>query len=216
MGDKPIVMKNISRTQAAKAGKRKPWFRGQYEATAKKVITKAEPKAPKYYAAEDTHAKLKNSRANNKQTKLKASLVPGAVVILLAGRFKGKRAVFLKQLDSGLCLITGPYQVNGIPLRRVPQSYVIGTSTVVDVSGANTDEVTDAQFKKPKSAKKKSEDGPFASAEEKAPLDEAVKALQTKVDGPVVKAVEAESMLKDYLRAKFSLKLGQYPHEMSF
>merc|ERR1711903_418694 len=161
------VMKNTSRTASAKAGKRKPWFRGKYVASAPKAIVKDEAKSsPRFYPTEDKKVKLTNSRANNKQTKLKASLVPGAVVILLAGRFKGKRAVFLKQLDSGLCLITGPYQVNGIPLRRVPQSYVIGTSTVVDVSGANTDEVTDAQFKKPKSAKKKSEDGPFASAEE--------------------------------------------------
>merc|ERR1712195_116635 len=143
-------------------------------------------------------------KANNKATKLKASLVPGAVVILLAGRFKGQRAVFLKQLPSGLCLITGPYKVNGIPLRRVPQSYVIGTSTVVDVSKADTTAVTDCQFKKPKSAKKKSEDGPFAAAEEKKPLDGAAKALQEKVDGPVVKAIEAESMLKDYMRARFS------------
>jgi len=141
--------------------------------------------------------------------------------------------VFLKQLPSGLCLITGelqlllstrvlissvsgPYKVNGIPLRRVPQSYVIGTSTVVDVSKADTTAVTDCQFKKPKSAKKKSEDGPFAAAEEKKPLDDAAKALQEKVDGPVVKAIEAESMLKDYMRARFSLKNGQYPHEMSF
>merc|ERR1711865_609830 len=84
------------------------------------------------------------------------SLVAGAVVILLAGRFKGQKAVFLKQLASGLCLITGPYKVNGIPLRRVPQSYVIGTSTVVDVSGAAIpDEVNDSMFKKPKPAKRR-------------------------------------------------------------
>merc|ERR1712093_332692 len=204
MGDKPIVMKNISRTQAAKAGKRKPWFRGQYEATAKKVITKAEPKAPKYYAAEDTHAKLNNNKVNNKQTKLKASLVPGAVVTLLAGRFKGKRAVFLKQLDSGLLLITGPFKVNGIPLRRVPQSYVIGTSTVVDVSGADVPaEVNDAMFKKPKSSKKKSEDGPFTGEEEKAPLDDAAKALQQQVDSSIIKVIDGEAMLKEYLKSKF-------------
>merc|ERR1712166_720158 len=207
MGITTTVMKNTSRTQSAKAGKRKPWFRGKYSAAAPKEIVKAEAtKAPRFYPTEDKKIKLTNNKANNKATKLKASLVPGAVVILLAGRFKGQRAVFLKQLPSGLCLITGPYKVNGIPLRRVPQSYVIGTSTVV----------TDCQFKKPKSAKKKSEDGPFAAAEEKKPLDDAAKALQEKVDGPVVKAIEAESMLKDYMRARFSLKNGQYPHEMSF
>merc|ERR1711918_189749 len=109
MGEKPIVMKNVSRTQAAKAGKRKPWWKGEYQATAKKEIAKPEEKIGKYYSAEDKKVKLNNNKANNKQTKLKASLVPGAVVILLAGRFKGKRAVFLKQLDSGLCLITGPF-----------------------------------------------------------------------------------------------------------
>merc|ERR1712166_879504 len=108
-----------------------------------------------YYSTEDKKIKLTNSRCNSNKTKLKASLVPGAVVILLAGRFKGRRAVFLKQLDSGLCLITGPYKVNGIPLRRVPQSCVIGTSTVVDASGVNTDDVSDTLFKKPKATKKK-------------------------------------------------------------
>merc|ERR1712086_907674 len=204
MGITTTVMKNTSRTQSAKAGKRKPWFRGKYSAAAPKEIVKAEAtKAPRFYLTEDKKIKLTNNKANNKATKLKASLVPGAVVILLAGRFKGQRAVFLKQLPSGLCLITGPYKVNGIPLRRVPQSYVIGTSTVVDVSKADTTAVTDCQLKKPKSAKKK-------------PLDDAAKAPQEKVDGPVVKAIEAESMLKDYMRARFSLKNGQYPHEMSF
>merc|ERR1711907_116212 len=171
----------------------------------------ATKKAPRYYPAEDVKKKLGNHHNTTKQTKLRKNITEGSVLILLAGRFKGRRAVFLKQLESGLLLITGPYKVNGIPLRRVPQSYVIGTSTVVDVSGAEIpEEVNDAMFKKPKSAKKKSEDGPFASEEEKAPLSQEFKDLQEKVDSAVVKAIESEDLLKGYMKSKFSLKRGQY------
>merc|ERR1712072_1039417 len=173
-------------------------------------------KATRYYPAEDVKKKLGNHHNTTKQTKLRASITPGTVLILLAGRFKGQRVVFLKQLDSGLLLISGPFRVNGVPLRRVPQSYVIATKTSVDISGvAVPDSVNDALFSKPKSTKKKS-DELFFEKEKESTIDEARKALQSQVDDKLIAAVKKTPLLEQYLKAKFSLQKGDLPHKMSF
>ena len=66
-------------------------------------------KASKYYPAEDVR-KPKVSRKVAKKANLRKSITPGSVLILLAGKFSGKRVVFLKQLESGLLLVTGPFK----------------------------------------------------------------------------------------------------------
>lgn len=105
-----------------------------------------------WYKADDEKTHFK--RRKPKPTKLKHGIRPGQVLVLLVGKFKGKRVVFLKQLESGMLLVTGPYKVNGVPLRRIPQKYTLATSKTISVDGVSgLEKVNDAFFKKDKSSK---------------------------------------------------------------
>merc|ERR1712147_317596 len=185
--------------------------RTQFWKDTEKTVTKESKKETRYYPAEDVKSKLRNNHNNSRQTKLRASITPGTVLILLAGHFKGKRVVFLKQMESGLLLVTGPYKVNG-----VPQSYVIATKTTVDVSKvAVPASVTDALFKKAKTAKKKDEEL-FFEKDKESVIDDSRKAIQKQVDDKLVAEISKTPLLKAYLSSKFSLKKGQKPHAMTF
>ena len=84
------------------------------------------------------------------------------MLILLSGRFRGRRVVFLKQLKSGLLLVTGPYKINGVPLKRVNQAYTMTTSATVDIKGVNVSNIEDDFFKREKKASKSAEEKLFA------------------------------------------------------
>jgi len=64
----------------------------------------------------------------------------------------------------------GPFKINGVPLRRVNQSYVIATSTKIDVSAVNVDKFDDKYFSKESSKKKKKGEGEFFEAEKEVGL----------------------------------------------
>ena len=159
-----------------------------------------------------------------KLKKLRDSLVPGTVVIILAGRYAGNRAVFLKRLDSGLLLVSGPYKYNGVPLRRIAAPYVIATSTKVDISDVDVSGVNEAMFKRPREAKVKRDAKRFfahtagvrrVTKKTKAICPERVE-LQKAIDEKLVAACEKVDLLPQYLHAKFTLEAGQYPHAMKF
>lgn len=149
--------------------------------------------------------------------KIRKSITPGTILILLAGRFRGKRVVCLKILESGLLLVSGPYKINGVPLRRVNAAYVIATSTKVDVSGVNVDSFNDAYFGRSKEKTSEGEEEFFmGDAPKPAVVSDERKADQEKVDGQLLKIVKGTEMLEGYLAARFTLNKNDKPHLMKF
>lgn len=180
-------------------------------------------KAKKFYPAHDEKTPRK-SRKSIHPSKPRSSLEPGTILILLAGRFRGKRVVLLKHLKEGALLITGPFKVNGVPLRRVNSRYVIATGSKVDVKGI--DEKTlekvsgDSYFVREggKKDKGKSEEAFFKQGEkpEKKKPASARAQDQKSIDKALLSAIKKEQMLASYLASSFSLRHGQKPHEMKF
>ncbi|OZJ02910.1 hypothetical protein BZG36_04931 [Bifiguratus adelaidae] len=174
-------------------------------------------KAPRFYPAEDVPTPLP-TRKTAKPAALRSTITPGTVLILLSGRFRGKRVVFLKQLESGLLLVTGPFKINGVPLKRVNQAYVIATSTKVDISSVKVDEkLDDGYFKKPKDTKKKATEEEFFDGEKKKEaFPESKAADQKNIDKALLAEIKKVPHLAHYLNASFSLSKGQFPHNLQF
>ena len=190
----------------------------------KKVVVAAP--VSKWYQTEDNLPKVR-AKKTPKATKLRASITPGTVLIILAGQFRGCRVVFLKQLPSGLLMVVGPFSINGVPLRRVNQAYVIATSTKIDISAeaakieAATKDITDASFsnqKKANTAAAKAVAKEFteeSKTSKNMPAD-AIKAATKNVDKLITASIKKVPHLDQYLSAKFSLSKGQKPHTMKF
>ncbi|PSN60954.1 hypothetical protein BS50DRAFT_604305 [Corynespora cassiicola Philippines] len=179
----------------------------------------SDQKASRYYPAEE-EAQLKKARKTAHPTKYRNSLAPGTVLILLSGRFRGKRVVLLRQLSQGVLLITGPFKSNGVPLRRVNHRYVIATSTVVDIAGVDTevlDRVSKDEYWAREKKEGKGEDDFFKEGEvQKKETDPQRIEDQKKVDKTLMANIRKVADLEAYLGSSFSLRGNERPHEMVF
>jgi large subunit ribosomal protein L6e len=113
--------------------------------------------------------------------------------------------------------IAGPYSLNGVPLRRVNQAYVIVTSQVVDISAVKVpDTLNDAYFAVPADVKGKETILAAGAGKKATEVSESRKKDQQAVDEQVLVAVKKVAQLDGYLKARFSLKKGVKPHEIKF
>lgn len=200
----------------------------QEKARSAKTQLSAEEKA----LLQKTFTELKNEETAQ-QAAVKSSKVSaeqaGRVVILLTGPYRGRHAVVLKELESGLLLITGPHVISGLPLRRVHRRFVIATSTQLDLSKVKLPEqINDKYFAKPvvtaatRKAQKAEADQSqsiFTPRKQEYVLSEERKKDQITVDKQVLTAIKAHpesSLMAKYLASHFYLKNRQYPHKMNF
>lgn len=101
-------------------------------------------------------------------------------------------------------MFVGPYNVNGVPLRRVNQKYVIATSTKVSLDGVDASKIEDSYF-----ARSKTEDPNVKTSEEK-------KATQAAIDAKLKANIDKVELLGAFLSAKFRLRNADKPHTMKF
>ncbi|CUG90651.1 60S ribosomal protein L6e, putative [Bodo saltans] len=188
--------------------------------------------------AKKVHAKVakKVNRKSEAFTTVRKSCAAGTVAIILAGRFRGRRAVILKQLPkNGALVISGPMKYNGVPIRRIDSRYIIATSTKVDISSVDTSKITAETFKRPKQEKRVKSEGEFmgdkakksAEAKAKKTSKAAAKgtvsaersALQKSVDTALIAAIKKNPQGKElsgYLRSVFTIKSGDKPHRLQW
>lgn len=168
-----------------------------------------------WYPVSDAKNHFVRKAKTAKKAVLRKDIQPGQVLIILSGRFRGRRVVFLKQLPSNLLLVTGPYKLNGVPLKRVNQAYVIPTKTKITLPNlTGLDKVTDDFFT---TRVKATRAGFFEEpAKKKERVTEERRTAQNNVDTEVLKTVKNTPLLKDYLQNRFALKHGDKPHLMQF
>ena len=129
----------------------------------------------------------------------------------------------MKTLTSGNLLVTGPYAINGVPLRRVNPAYVIATSTKVSLEGVNVN-VDDAFFR---SARRYTKNELKNASEHRLKKVEAgnqqnnqwrteLKNVQKTVDGKLLENIKKVEHLRGYLETKFTLSNSSRPHDLKF
>ncbi|KJP86867.1 hypothetical protein AK88_03478 [Plasmodium fragile] len=205
----------------------------------KKILVPVKAKktiAKKYYGR-----KLASKKKYVVQGKIRKSIEVGKVAIILSGRHMGKRCIITKILPSGLLAVVGPYEVNGVPLKRVNPRYVVVTSTNIfkfeNMAGLKdefvklAEQIQDSSFVKSLDIKKRQKKLLSKKNESLFMNDVITKIKELMKEDPKVKNLQIiqkqiDTLLKDeisknkifaeYLKSKFTLRNDMALHKMKF
>jgi len=184
-------------------------------------------KLPKIFAVESKRKLRRTTRKTpfyRHKRSLRSSITPGTILIVVAGRHRGKRVVFLKQLKSGLLLVNGPFRINRCPLRRIHQNYVIATKTKLDLSSVKLSKhLGDKYFRRQHENRKKTAKTSADQVFKKKKPDYKVSAQRKKdqkiVDKQLMEVIRAHpdrKLLIRYMGALFCLTNKMFPHKLKF
>jgi ribosomal protein L14E/L6E/L27E len=123
----------------------------------------------------------------------------GAVLILLNPKFYGKKSILLNKTNDGFLVISGPYCINGISIKKIHPKYSIFTGLKLNLCKYNFRILTDRYFTLLKIAKKN------FKKDEKNTLFEAHRTRQIWIDDHLMKEILKDFFLKFYLKARSRL-----------
>ncbi|CRH01705.1 60S ribosomal protein L6-2, putative [Plasmodium relictum] len=192
--------------------------------------------AKKYYGR-----RLASKKKFIVQRKLRKSIEIGKVAIILSGKHMGKRCIITKILQSGLLVIVGPYEVNGVPLKRVDPRYLVVTSTnifnfdnikklkeefvkkVEDIDDNSFIKSLDIKRKQKKLLKSKNESLFMNNVIEKIkeirkndPKTQKLEKIQKEVGKLLKPEILKDKVFYSYLKSKFTLRNDMRLHKMKF
>ncbi|CXJ02075.1 60S ribosomal protein L6-2, putative [Plasmodium berghei] len=205
----------------------------------KKTLTPVRAKktiAKKYYGK-----KLASKKKYIVQRKMRKSIQVGKVAIILTGKHMGKRCIITKVLKSGLLAVIGPYEVNGVPLKRVDPRYLIVTSTnVFDFNNLSqikdkfiqaaeriNDEIfiksIDIKKRQKKLLKNKNESlfmndviQQIKEIRDSDPKMKRIKLLQKQLGDLLKPEISKDKMFRSYIKSKFTLRNNMSFHNIKF
>mmetsp|Transcript_10832 Transcript_10832/g.25961 ORF Transcript_10832/g.25961 Transcript_10832/m.25961 type:complete len:200 (+) Transcript_10832:34-633(+) len=71
----------------------------------------------------------------------------GSVLVLLSEKYQGQKVILLKITNSGLFIVSGPFLINGVSLRRVNPRYTLPTGAKVNLENLDLSNFDDTYFK---------------------------------------------------------------------